>query len=252
MPLALRLPSALRPEEPFARLGRLDELVARLGRSVRPRSGSTTRKEKKKCSAPIQSRGTPQIRGSRHAPPRHEFSCPPRQHPRPCGQSRFRWPTSPQMWQALEFSAVTLPPTSRWRTSSFSPFGAEREGTVEKTVKGLIYREHVLAKPGEPALCAQPAHQPAVQPAANPHGVVHATDSVRVALGASFPMFTWGGHHGNETSSQTRGLHVCKSETDSCLVILRYQMCVTLHILRLDNLIDSGRAQIYRRFWSWS
>ena len=48
MPLALRLPSALRPEEPFARLGRLDELVARLGRSVRPRSGSTTRKEKKK------------------------------------------------------------------------------------------------------------------------------------------------------------------------------------------------------------
>ena len=73
------------------------------------------------------------------------------------------------------------------------------------------------------------------------HGA--ATDSV--ALGASFPMFTWGGHHGNETSSQTRGLHVCKLETDSCPVILRYQMCVTLHILRLDNLIDSAVERKY-------
>jgi len=50
MPLALRLPSALRPEEPFARLGRLDEPVARLGRSVRPRSGSTTRTTRCKSS----------------------------------------------------------------------------------------------------------------------------------------------------------------------------------------------------------
>ena len=51
MPLALRLPSALRPEEPFARLGRLDEPVARLGRSVRPRSGSTTWTTRCKSSA---------------------------------------------------------------------------------------------------------------------------------------------------------------------------------------------------------